>query len=177
MNLIELELSFSFHFEKKNYPYLASSHEARMRMQCAKRLLWKAPELLRNHNPPPRGTQKGDVFSFGIILYEIIGRKGPWGDLLYTMSPKGKLVNIFYFDYLNKYVPCAERVNLPETEIVERMAHPEGFFYKYFRPPVSQLDCKDYIIRCMQDCWHESPEMRPDFKSIRGRLKEMEAGL
>jgi guanylate cyclase len=29
----------------------------------------------------------------------------------------------------------------------------------------------------MQDCWHESPEMRPDFKSIRGRLKEMEAGL
>ena len=68
-----------------------------MRMQCAKRLLWKAPELLRNHNPPPRGTQKGDVFSFGIILYEIIGRKGPWGDLLYTMSPKGKLVNIFYF--------------------------------------------------------------------------------
>ncbi|KAK4022364.1 hypothetical protein OUZ56_007835 [Daphnia magna] len=128
----------------------ASSHEARMRMQCSKRLLWKAPELLRNHNPPPRGTQKGDVFSFGIILYEIIGRKGPWGDLLYTMSPK---------------------------EIVEKVAHPEWFFYKFFRPPISQLDCKDYIIRCMQDCWHESPEMRPDFKSIRGRLKEMEAGL
>lgn len=76
--------------KKKNLPeILASSHEARMRMQCSKRLLWKAPELLRNHNPPPRGTQKGDVFSFGIILYEIIGRKGPWGDLLYTMSPKG----------------------------------------------------------------------------------------
>lgn len=71
--------------------YLASSHEARMRMQCSKRLLWKAPELLRNPSPPPRGTQKGDVFSFGIILYEIIGRKGPWGDLLYTMSPKRKL--------------------------------------------------------------------------------------
>lgn len=62
-----------------------------MRMQCSKRLLWKAPELLRNPSPPPRGTQKGDVFSFGIILYEIIGRKGPWGDLLYTMSPKRKL--------------------------------------------------------------------------------------
>ncbi|EFX89873.1 hypothetical protein DAPPUDRAFT_39825, partial [Daphnia pulex] len=128
----------------------ASSHEARMKMQCSKRLLWKAPELLRNHNPPLRGTQKGDVFSFGIILYEIIGRKGPWGDLLYTMSPK---------------------------EIVEKVAHPEWFFYKFFRPPISQLDCKDYIIRCMQDCWHESPDMRPDFKSIRGRLKEMEAGL
>ena len=71
--------------------YSASSHEARIRMQCSKRLMWKAPELLRNPNPPPRGTQKGDVFSFGIILYEIIGRKGPWGDLLSTMSPKGKV--------------------------------------------------------------------------------------
>ena len=66
-----------------------ASHEARMKLQCAKRLLWRAPELLRCPNPPARGTQKGDVFSFGIILYEIIGRNGPWGDLLYTMSPKG----------------------------------------------------------------------------------------
>ncbi|KAK4013123.1 hypothetical protein OUZ56_025363 [Daphnia magna] len=50
-------------------------------------------------------------------------------------------------------------------------------YFKFFRPPISQLDCKDYIIRCMQNLWHESPEMRTDFKSIRGRLKEMEAGL
>lgn len=67
----------------------AASHEARMRRQDDKRLLWKAPELLRNPNLALRGTQKGDVFSFGIILYEIIGRKGPWGDLLQTYSPKG----------------------------------------------------------------------------------------
>lgn len=60
--------------------------------------MWKAPELLRNPNPPPRGTQKGDVFSFGIILYEIIGRKGPWGDLLSTMSPKGKLRSTNYLE-------------------------------------------------------------------------------
>lgn len=44
-----------------------------------KRGLWKAPELLRLATPPARGTQKGDVYSFGIVLFEIIGRNGPWG--------------------------------------------------------------------------------------------------
>jgi guanylate cyclase len=39
------------------------------------------------------------------------------------------------------------------------------------------MDCKEYIIRCMQDCWQETPEMRPNFKTIRVRLKEMETGL
>ena len=42
-------------------------------------LLWRAPELMRALNLPPRGTQKGDVYSFGIILFEIMGRNGPWG--------------------------------------------------------------------------------------------------
>ena len=43
-------------------------------------LLWRAPELLKAGTPPPVGTQKGDVYSFGIILYELYGRKGPWGE-------------------------------------------------------------------------------------------------
>ena len=42
-------------------------------------VLWRAPEILRMLNPPPRGTQKSDVYAFGIILFEIMGRMGPWG--------------------------------------------------------------------------------------------------
>ncbi|CAH0398067.1 unnamed protein product [Chilo suppressalis] len=49
-------------------------------LRMERRMLWRAPEFLRDPNLPPRGSQKGDVYSFGIILYEILGRNGPWGD-------------------------------------------------------------------------------------------------
>ena len=49
------------------------------------KLLWTAPELLRMDNRSfGRGSQKGDVYSFGVILYEIYGRSGPYGDTAMT---------------------------------------------------------------------------------------------
>ena len=49
------------------------------------KLLWTAPELLRmDRRSVGRGSQKGDVYSFGIILYEIYGRSGPYGDTAMT---------------------------------------------------------------------------------------------
>ena len=50
----------------------------------AQSLLWTAPEILRklvgenDKRSQFCGTQKSDVFSFGIILHEIIFRKGPF---------------------------------------------------------------------------------------------------
>lgn len=52
-----------------------------------------APELLRDPGKLPRGTQKGDVYSFGIVLYEIIGRKGPWGDTAYSSEGKSLIIS------------------------------------------------------------------------------------
>ena len=47
---------------------------------CEKQLhykqLWRAPELLRDRSAPLKGTQKADVYAFGIILFEIYGRSG-----------------------------------------------------------------------------------------------------
>jgi hypothetical protein len=47
-------------------------------------LLWTAPELLRHGNRKADKTNsflaQADMYSFGIVLFEIIGRAGPWGD-------------------------------------------------------------------------------------------------
>lgn len=42
-------------------------------------LLWTAPELLPASGVPGQGTLKGDVFSLGIILQEVLTRSPPYG--------------------------------------------------------------------------------------------------
>ncbi len=59
---------------------------------CVPALFWTAPEILLDVNHPRNGSPKGDVYSFAIILQEIIYRCGPYettGSLL--MVPKGKV--------------------------------------------------------------------------------------
>jgi guanylate cyclase len=120
--------------------------------QYYRSLFWKAPEILRNSSAYSRGTQKGDVYAFAIILYEILGRRGPFGTTGYEPRDIIELV---------KRVPA------------------EG--EECFRPDVDllldcEIGCDDYVIHCMKDCWAESPESRPDFAAIRSRLKRMKDG-
>ncbi|CAH1775681.1 unnamed protein product [Owenia fusiformis] len=48
--------------------------------------LWTSPEIMRMALPPAHGTKKGDVYSFAIIVQEIIYRSGPYHSI--EISPK-----------------------------------------------------------------------------------------
>ncbi|XP_022167854.1 receptor-type guanylate cyclase Gyc76C-like [Myzus persicae] len=121
--------------------------------QYYRNLLWKAPELLRDPSAWIKGSQKGDVYAFSIILHEIMCRRGPFG-ACGVEEPKEiiRLVKLGY-DEING-VPL--------------------------RPSIHHLrDCEmaeDYVIQCITDCWDEFPENRPDFGMIRARLKKMKDG-
>ena len=55
--------------------------------QYCYQLLWRAPELLRLGNmAPAAGTQKGDVYSFAIVVQEIAYRAQPF--FCETLDPK-----------------------------------------------------------------------------------------
>ncbi|KAG8308178.1 Guanylate cyclase 32E [Homalodisca vitripennis] len=125
------------------HEFKAGQDEPNAEERQLKRMLVRAPELLRNPQSPPRGSQKGDVYSFAFILYAVVSRRGPWGD-----------------------------IGLCSREIVARVKHGT-----HLRPDTSCLEVTDSVVRCMRICWDEDPENRPDFRFVRVKLKEMQAGL
>ncbi|XP_011145363.1 guanylate cyclase 32E [Harpegnathos saltator] len=114
-------------------------------------LLYKAPELLRSNGlsePSARDFQKGDVYSFAIVLYELQGRHGPFG-----------VTQLSAAEILKKVI-----AKDPETSA--------------FRPPLEQLENTfDFVRDCLLECWAENPDYRPDFKIIRNKLRPLRKGM
>ncbi|XP_065215329.1 guanylate cyclase 32E [Planococcus citri] len=148
---------FGFHEFKKeseDYPHHFSQHDTYQlindNVSCkCEGLLYRAPELLRDSNSYITGTQKGDVYSFGIILYEINGRQGPFGSST-----------------------C-----LTLSEMLQKIVDPSDSTTP-FRPPLDLLENSfDFVRDCLKECWAENPEDRPEFKIIRNKLRPMRKGM
>ncbi|XP_071447576.1 receptor-type guanylate cyclase Gyc76C-like [Hetaerina americana] len=189
--------------------------------QYYRSLLWKAPELLRGRGNLrggrggiAKGTQKGDVYAFAIILYELFGRRGPFGITAYepieivnfvrqgvvgtpewanpkrrkrkagkeSLHLKVELDNEEEFDE-KKIDWLKEGKKFNEEGMAESNDSDEDVDGEIepFRPDLDYLSRNDnvpqYIISCIQDCWAEDPDARPDFHTIRSRLKKMREGM
>uniref|UniRef100_A0A8C5GCZ2 Guanylate cyclase n=1 Tax=Gouania willdenowi TaxID=441366 RepID=A0A8C5GCZ2_GOUWI len=102
--------------------------------------LWSAPELLRLEAPPPQGTQKGDVYSFSIIVQEVALRRGTFYLEGEPLSPK---------------------------EVVDKLVLGE---WPCLRPSLDTTNHSPELGQLMQRCWAEEPTERPDFTHIRVQL-------
>ena len=70
---------------KPRWPKNKSSHHSRFLLFSD--MLWCAPEHIIDGEMDNRGSQKGDVYSYGIILQEIANRKPPYS--MYPFAPQG----------------------------------------------------------------------------------------
>ncbi|OQV15545.1 Atrial natriuretic peptide receptor 1 [Hypsibius exemplaris] len=111
-------------------------------------LLWRAPELM--HRPMiPQGTPKGDVFSFAILVQQIILVKPPFG----THAASWSMTNSVIKDVVLE---------------VKKGAMPP------LRPRVPRLGCPGFLHDLMDQCWHEDPEQRPTFIRVQDQLRRAE---
>uniref|UniRef100_A0A8D2GS00 Guanylate cyclase n=1 Tax=Urocitellus parryii TaxID=9999 RepID=A0A8D2GS00_UROPR len=107
-----------------------------------KKDLWTAPEHLRQANI----SQKGDVYSFGIIAQEIILRR----ETFYTLSCRDQKEKIFRVENSNGMKP---------------------FRPDLFLETADEKELEVYLL--VKSCWEEDPEKRPDFKKIENTLAKI----
>ncbi|XP_008297242.1 atrial natriuretic peptide receptor 1 [Stegastes partitus] len=110
------------------------------------RKLWTAPELLRTDCPPLCGTQRGDVYSFGVILQEVALLRG-----------------VFYLD----------SQSLSPKEIVQAVS--QGGVPP-LRPSLCVHSHSEELGVLMQRCWSEEPSERPDFNTVKILLRKQHRG-
>ncbi|XP_026207679.1 guanylate cyclase 2G [Anabas testudineus] len=105
-------------------------------------MYWTAPELLRQVSLSFCGTPKGDIYSFAIIMWELMynSKAGPYHD-----------------------------VNLEPKEIIMQLRTP--YQGELLRPVLSDQLCDENINSLLKACWSENPEHRPPLGSIRRLLK------
>ncbi|XP_037954574.1 atrial natriuretic peptide receptor 1 isoform X3 [Teleopsis dalmanni] len=140
---------FGLHTLRKNMQDVESEVEKCNSHAYWSKLLWTAPELLRmENNRPPEGTQKADVYSFGIIVHEITTRQGPF------------------------YLGETEDEKSPQ-DIVELVKGYPILTLQPFRPYIDECDNYLDINGIMTKCWSEDPIERPDFNALKTIVRKI----
>ncbi|XP_053204418.1 guanylate cyclase 32E-like isoform X2 [Panonychus citri] len=149
-------------------------------------LLWRAPELIQlSGGNLFTGNQKGDSYSFGMILYEILSRQGPWGGcnlsaseiITSLINPKLTSKPIRPpVDYLRDKLRLTSRYNGCGTISINSINNNADDYGNINKNQLTNY-MYDICISCMESCWSENPDDRPDFKMIRNRLKPIKRDL
>ena len=130
---------------------------------------YAAPEVLAsvamNLVTDPDADKKSDVYSFAIILWEMLARATPWAGLKREeIEPK---------------VRSGVRVRPSLFFLLEFFFFGQVFQYSFLslQPPVPADDgadpAKNILIDMMTSCWQENPAFRPSFEQISSKIASL----
>ena len=107
--------------------------------KAAGTLLWMAPEVFRgdeNYGPAV------DVYSFGIVMWELVTREEPWKEIISGRSPT------VLFQALNHALQTGRRPTIPDGTITTAPGY----------------------VALMRRCWAGDPVDRPPFQDVASEL-------
>lgn len=104
---------------------------------------WLSPELIKGE----RATPKADVFSFGVVMWEILTWTVPWGEAVNPWS----IVN---------NLSTGKRLEIPP---INELPGPGAQNFRGLH---------DYL-KLMEKCWRQNPEDRPSFEEIVEELRSI----
>ncbi|KAK7910461.1 hypothetical protein WMY93_015145 [Mugilogobius chulae] len=106
--------------------------------QSADDLLWTAPEILRSGQPGLHGTQCGDVFSFAIIMQEVVVRGAPY---------------------------CM--LDLCSAEIIEKLRRPPPLCRPLVSPDYAPMECIQLMKQCWTEQPDKRPDFEEIFDQFK----------
>ena len=114
--------------------------------------LWMAPEVVGSAG---HYDNKCDVYSFGIIMWEVLVEKEPYHDV---QNKQSVMLNVFNSPKFRPSIPSVESVMEMHTSEEERKSIDAVF--------------RSFVVLIRQ-CWNHDPSSRPSFDQVSDRLDEM----
>jgi len=109
-----------------------------MMTRCVGTWRWMAPEVFSSNEY----NERIDVFSFGILMFEVLSRTVPYADKWSVQAPVNPRIGL--------HIMNGHRPNLK----------------------LVQPGCPNKIAELMQECWHSEPSLRPEFSKVRRQIAE-----
>ncbi|KAL4419069.1 hypothetical protein ABPG77_010348 [Micractinium sp. CCAP 211/92] len=103
---------------------------------------WLAPEILLGG----KATPASDVFSFGVVLHELLTWQIPW-------------TGVDFWEIVSRLM-CGERLPVPQAGSLPG-------------PDAQQFAGLPAYLALMQHCWEQEPELRPSFRWIVEELRHI----
>mmetsp|Transcript_92379 Transcript_92379/g.197985 ORF Transcript_92379/g.197985 Transcript_92379/m.197985 type:complete len:484 (-) Transcript_92379:96-1547(-) len=105
--------------------------------RCVGTWRWMAPEVFSTNEY----DERIDVFSFGILMFEVLTRKIPYADLWPVNSTINPRIGLFIL-----------KGQRPNIQLV-------------------QNGCPGKVVQLMQECWASNPADRPNFTTVKEQLQ------